>query len=192
MPTLPGCRSPAEFFGKIILFKAALQANRLIGAGPEFYTIWLGRRHTAPNAGCFHARSLYDTKSNRACAYQERIIKIGIGPYGRWRPWFLQWYHVNKFQEVNHMQNIQHMAQPYDEVEQHSEGKIAKKIEQQTAKLPSDLFMWAALASIGTAFALEVTGHEEKSRFVGQWVAPFLLFGLYNKIVKVAGSDRTH
>jgi hypothetical protein len=97
-----------------------------------------------------------------------------------------------KIQEVNHMQNIQHMAQPYDEVEQHSEGKIAKKIEQQTAKLPSDLFMWAALASIGTAFVLEVTGHEEKSRFVGQWVAPLLLFGLYNKIVKVAGSDRTH
>jgi len=90
------------------------------------------------------------------------------------------------------MQNIQHMAQPHDEVEQHSEGKIAKKIEQQTAKLPSDLFMWAALASIGASFVLEVTGHEEKSRFVGQWVAPFLLFGLYNKIVKVAGSDRTH
>jgi hypothetical protein len=131
-------------------------------------------------------------QSNRACAYHKRIIKIGIGPYSRGRPWFLQWYHVKKSQEVNRMQNIQHMAQPHDEVEEHSEGKIAKKIEQQTAKLPSDLFMWAALASIGASFVLEVTGHEEKSRFVGQWVAPFLLFGLYNKIVKVAGSDRTH
>jgi hypothetical protein len=74
--------------------------------------------------------------------------------------------------------------------EQHSEGTIARTIEQQTAKLPSDIFLWAALGSIGVSFVLEVTGHEEKSRFVGQWVAPFLLFGLYNKIVKVAGSDR--
>ena len=28
------------------------------------------------------------------------------------------------------------------------------------------------------------------SLFVGQWVAPFLLLGVYNKIVKVAGSDQ--
>jgi hypothetical protein len=73
---------------------------------------------------------------------------------------------------------------------QHTEGAVARTIEQQTAKLPSDLFLWAALGSIGVSFILEVTGNEEKSRFVGQWVAPFLLLGLYNKLVKVAGSDR--
>jgi hypothetical protein len=73
---------------------------------------------------------------------------------------------------------------------QQSEGRIARAIEQQTAKLPSDFFLWAALAAIAVSFILEVTGNEEKSRFIGQWVAPFLLLGLYNKIVKVAGSDR--
>jgi hypothetical protein len=73
---------------------------------------------------------------------------------------------------------------------QQSEGRVARAIEQQTAKLPSDFFLWAALAAIGVSFILEVTGNEEKSRFIGQWVAPFLLLGLYNKIVKVAGSDR--
>jgi hypothetical protein len=26
--------------------------------------------------------------------------------------------------------------------------------------------------------------------FVGQWAAPLLLIGVYNKLVKVAGSDR--
>ena len=77
-----------------------------------------------------------------------------------------------------------------EEAEQHSEGTVARTIEQQTAKLPSDLFLWAALGSIGVSFVLEITGNEEKSRFVGQWVAPFLLLGLYNKLVKVAGSDR--
>ncbi len=71
-----------------------------------------------------------------------------------------------------------------------SEGRVARVLEQQTAKLPSDFFLWAALAAIGVSFILEVTGNEEKSRFIGQWVAPFLLLGLYNKIVKVAGSDR--
>lgn len=73
---------------------------------------------------------------------------------------------------------------------EHTEGAVARTIEEQTAKLPSDLFLWAALGSIGVSLALELSGNEEKSRFVGQWVAPFLLLGLYNKIVKVAGSDR--
>lgn len=76
------------------------------------------------------------------------------------------------------------------EAAQHTEGMVARTIEQQTAKLPSDLFLWAALGSIGVSAILELTGNEEKSRFIGQWVAPFLLLGLYNKLVKVAGSDR--
>lgn len=71
----------------------------------------------------------------------------------------------------------------------HAEGTVARAIENQTAKLPSDLFLWAALGSIGVSFFLEMYGNSEKSRFVGQWVAPFLLLGIYNKIVKIAGSD---
>jgi len=34
------------------------------------------------------------------------------------------------------------------QAEQHREGTIARTIEQQTAKLPSDTFLWAAGASI--------------------------------------------
>ena len=78
------------------------------------------------------------------------------------------------------------------EAQEHSEGVVARTIEEQTAKLPSDLFLWAALGSIGVSLALEISGNEEKSRFVGQWVAPFLLLGVYNKLVKIAGSDRVH
>ena len=79
-----------------------------------------------------------------------------------------------------------------EEARQHTEGTIARTIEQQTAKLPSDVFLWAAVGSIGLSLILELSGKEEKSRFVGQWVSPFLILGLYNKIVKVAGSDRLH
>lgn len=72
----------------------------------------------------------------------------------------------------------------------HSEGVVARAIEDQTAKLPSDAFLWAAFAAIGVAMAMQASGRKHGSLFVGQWVAPFLLFGVYNKLVKVAGSDR--
>lgn len=75
---------------------------------------------------------------------------------------------------------------------EHSEGMVARTIEEQTAKLPSDLFLWAAVGAIGTSAVLEFSGNHDKSRFVGQWVAPFLLLGVYNKLVKVAGSDKLH
>lgn len=74
----------------------------------------------------------------------------------------------------------------------HSEGTVARTIEQQTAKLPSDVFLWAALGSIGTSAMLRLMGKKNASLFVGDWVAPFLLFGVYNKIVKTQGSDRSH
>lgn len=76
--------------------------------------------------------------------------------------------------------------------QQHSEGPIARTIEQQTAKLPSDVFLWAALGSIGASAIFQLIGKKNASLFVGDWVAPLLLFGVYNKIVKVQGSDRQH
>ena len=79
-----------------------------------------------------------------------------------------------------------------EEMQEQSEGMLARTIERQTAKLPSDLFLWAALGSIGTSAVLQLTGKKKASLFVGEWVAPFLLLGVYNKIVKVAGSDRSH
>jgi len=77
------------------------------------------------------------------------------------------------------------------EVQQHSEGVLAKIIEQQTAKLPSDIFLWAAGASVLGALTLKIAGRRHDALFVGQWAAPLLLLGVYNKLVKVAGSDRT-
>jgi len=72
----------------------------------------------------------------------------------------------------------------------HSEGPIARTIEQQTAKLPSDTFLWAAIGSIGASALLRMMGKKHASLFVGDWVSPLLLFGVYNKLVKLHGSDR--
>ena len=74
----------------------------------------------------------------------------------------------------------------------HAEGRVARAIEEQTAKLPSDLFLWAAGASIAGSLLLHAAGKQYESLFVGQWAPTFLLLGVYNKIVKVAGSDQTH
>jgi len=72
---------------------------------------------------------------------------------------------------------------------EHSEGKVAKAIEEQTAKLPSDVFLWAALGSMGVSLALKLCSHKHTALFIGQWAAPFLLLGIYNKIVKTEGHD---
>ena len=77
------------------------------------------------------------------------------------------------------------------EAMQHQEGPVARGIEEQTAKVPSDAFLWAAVGAMGTSAILQMTGKSSASRLVGQWVAPMLLFGVYNKLVKQRGSDRT-
>lgn len=75
------------------------------------------------------------------------------------------------------------------EAQQHDEGTVARVIEQQTAKLPSDLFLWAAGASIVASLYLNSMDRKHDALFVGQWAPTLLILGLYNKLVKVAGSD---
>ena len=75
--------------------------------------------------------------------------------------------------------------------ESKKEGPVAKAIESQTAKLPSDLFLWASVGAMATSLTLKLAGKNEIALFIGQWAAPFLLFGIYNKIVKLEGHDAT-
>jgi hypothetical protein len=75
--------------------------------------------------------------------------------------------------------------------ETHSEGPVAKAIEEQTAKLPSDTFLWMAVGSMAISATMQVMGNRHASLFVGQWAPTFLVLGIYNKLVKQLGSDRT-
>jgi hypothetical protein len=77
------------------------------------------------------------------------------------------------------------------DVSQHSEGRVAKSIEQQTSKLPSDTFLWLAVGAMTASATLQLLGNRHVSLFVGQWAPTLLIFGLYNKLVKQLGSDRT-
>ena len=75
---------------------------------------------------------------------------------------------------------------------EHREGPVARAIEEQTAKLPSDAFLWAAGASIATSLILKMLDRNHEALFVGQWAPTILILGLYNKLVKQHGSDRVH
>lgn len=70
-----------------------------------------------------------------------------------------------------------------------NEGMVTKAIEKQTAKVPSVVYLAAALASMAGSLMLKLMGRKSTALFVGQWAAPFLLLGLYNKIVKTEGHD---
>lgn len=74
---------------------------------------------------------------------------------------------------------------------EYAEGGLAKPIERWTARVPSDTFLWLAGGSIIGSMTLKLMGREHDALFVGQWAPTFLLLGLYNKLVKVAGHDRT-
>ena len=72
----------------------------------------------------------------------------------------------------------------------YSEGGLARPLEKATAQLPSDTWLWLAYGSIGTSLALKLMGRDRDALFVGQWAAPFLIHGVYNKLVKQLGHDR--
>jgi len=70
-----------------------------------------------------------------------------------------------------------------------AEGHVAKTIEHQTQRIPSDIFLWTALGFLGLSVAMQSAGRKHSSLLLSQLAPTFLLLGVYNKLVKVAGSD---
>jgi len=64
------------------------------------------------------------------------------------------------------------------------EDMLTLAIEKQTVKLPSDTFLFTALGAVALSLAFKFMGDDKNSSFVGQWVAPILIMGVYNKMVK--------
>ena len=69
------------------------------------------------------------------------------------------------------------------------EDNVTGMIESQTAQIPSSAYLGAALGSMALAAILKIARKHEGALFVGQWAAPLLLMGVYNKMVKQHGSD---
>jgi hypothetical protein len=87
---------------------------------------------------------------------------------------------------MDNVMNREPVTQPRAE---HREGVIARTIEQQTAKLPSDVFLWSAVGAMTASLTLQIMGKRHASLFIGQWAPSFLILGLYNKLVKLQGSE---
>lgn len=70
------------------------------------------------------------------------------------------------------------------------EGGLARPIEEITAKLPSDTWLWLGYGSIAASLTLKLMGRARDANFVGMWAPVFLIHGVYNKIVKTQGHDK--
>lgn len=69
------------------------------------------------------------------------------------------------------------------------EGNVTKMIESQTAKIPSGAYLTGAIVAMVGSAALMLFGQRNVANFVGQWVPTILIMGLYNKLVKLEGSE---
>ena len=70
-----------------------------------------------------------------------------------------------------------------------NEGSNTKMVEKAPSHIPSLVFLGASLLAMCTSFTLKCCGKNKAALFIGQWAAPFLLLGIYNKIVKTEGHD---
>jgi hypothetical protein len=71
---------------------------------------------------------------------------------------------------------------------EHQEALLTRMLEHQAAKVPSHLFLFAAICAMGVSAAAELSGRERAGRFVGMWVGPLLTMGVYTKLVKTLGA----
>jgi hypothetical protein len=68
---------------------------------------------------------------------------------------------------------------------EHAEDAFTRVIEHQAAKVPSEVFLFAALSSMVASAGLQLAGRESASRFIGMWAPALLIMGVYNKLVKL-------
>ena len=61
--------------------------------------------------------------------------------------------------------------------------------EHYPSQVPSGVYLSLAMGSIGLLIGLRAFGQKNAATFVGHRVPTILLLGLYNKLVKIEGSE---
>lgn len=69
------------------------------------------------------------------------------------------------------------------------EGAATRAVENQTAKIPSMVYLWAGMSALAASACMMACGKRHAGLMVGQWASPLLIMGLYNKLVKTEGHD---
>jgi hypothetical protein len=70
------------------------------------------------------------------------------------------------------------------------EGSITSRLENLTSALPSSTWLALAGGALAGSIVLKAFHKNHASMFIGGFAPTFLLLGIYNKLVKVHGSDR--
>jgi hypothetical protein len=72
-----------------------------------------------------------------------------------------------------------------------TEDQFTKTIESFPAAVPSTGYLAVAIGAMGLSLACQVAGRGKWGNFLAQWVPTWLIFGLYNKLVKLEGHDQS-
>jgi hypothetical protein len=70
------------------------------------------------------------------------------------------------------------------------EDSFTRALEHYTAPVPSSAYLGVALGAMGLSLIFQVSGRGKWGNFVAQWVPTWILFGVYNKLVKLEARDR--
>lgn len=82
-------------------------------------------------------------------------------------------------------------TQTYTSGDNQREDRFTKTVEEYTAAIPSSAYLGIAVAAMAASLGLQLVGKGKWGNFIAQWVPTWLVIGLYNKLVKVEGHDRT-
>ena len=89
------------------------------------------------------------------------------------------------------MENYQGMTETGGDQRPKTEDEFTKSVEEYTAAIPSSAYLGVAIGAMAVSLALQATGQGKWGNFIAQWVPTWLIFGLYNKLVKLEGHDQT-
>jgi hypothetical protein len=71
------------------------------------------------------------------------------------------------------------------------QGRMTKDMRRVTSQIPSGGYLALAIGSMALSAAIASFSRKKAlANFIGLWVPSLLLIGIYNKIVKIDGSDR--
>jgi hypothetical protein len=88
------------------------------------------------------------------------------------------------------MENYERMTQTTGRPSM-TEDEFTKSVEEYTAAIPSSAFLGVALGAMALSLIFQAAGQGKWGNFIAQWVPTWLIIGLYNKVVKLEGHDRT-
>ncbi len=72
-----------------------------------------------------------------------------------------------------------------------TEDQFTKTFESYTVAVPSSAYLAVGIGAMGLSLACQVAGRGKWGNFIAQWVPTWLIIGLYNKLVKLAGQDKS-